>query len=260
MPDVREEVADHGRDHDRDAAHRRRAGLGDVRVLDRAVVADLLADAPHAQPADQERREEERHEERRAAGHEHRDHDATPEQVARRPTSSPTARLAFTSTVSPARDDARATARSASPASAAVRTSGDAAAPRPAMMCAAVPDPDEHVDTELARRARPTQRVGVVVCAPSSRMSPSTAMRRPVVAAAREREQRGVHRRGVRVVRVVQHAHAVGADVQLQPPARRARPVELAGRRARAPCRRRGARRRARARRSAPGARRAAAP
>ncbi len=31
-------------------------GLGDVRVLDRAVVADLLADALHAQPADEERR------------------------------------------------------------------------------------------------------------------------------------------------------------------------------------------------------------
>ena len=44
-PDVREQVADDRRDDDRDAAHRRRAGLGDVRVLDRPVVADLLADA-----------------------------------------------------------------------------------------------------------------------------------------------------------------------------------------------------------------------
>ena len=47
-PDVREEIADDGRDDDRDAAHRRRAGLRDVRVLDRPVVADLLADALRA--------------------------------------------------------------------------------------------------------------------------------------------------------------------------------------------------------------------
>ena len=72
-PEVRDEVADDDRADDREATHRRRPGLVHVRVLDRPVVADLLADAALAQRSDHERRAEDRDEERRRRRHEHRD-------------------------------------------------------------------------------------------------------------------------------------------------------------------------------------------
>ena len=48
---VREQVADDRGADDREAAHRRRPGLGHVRVRDRPVVTDLLADPAAPQPA-----------------------------------------------------------------------------------------------------------------------------------------------------------------------------------------------------------------
>ncbi len=116
-PDVREEIPDHGREDDGDTTHRRRSGLGDVGVLDRTVVADLLADAAVAQRADEQWREEHGEDEGRARGHEHGDHGRAPPEIrfaasasgtaastsARATRSRPRARLAFTRTASPAR-------------------------------------------------------------------------------------------------------------------------------------------------------------
>src|SRR5205823_8315609 len=56
--DVREQIADDGREDDRETAHRRGAGLGDVRMLDRPVVAYLLADSLQPKLSDEQRSEE----------------------------------------------------------------------------------------------------------------------------------------------------------------------------------------------------------
>ena len=76
--DVRDEVGDDRAADDRDATHRRRARLGHVRVRERPVVADLLADVVAHEDADQERRAEDAEHERHAEGDEERDHERVP--------------------------------------------------------------------------------------------------------------------------------------------------------------------------------------
>ena len=117
---VRDEVADERAPDDGDAAHRRRARLLHVRVRERAVVADLLADALALEDADEERRAEDAQEERDAHADEQGDHDRPPRAVtsAVATSSSPTARLAFTSTTSPPGTTKPRTASSAAAASA----------------------------------------------------------------------------------------------------------------------------------------------
>jgi hypothetical protein len=63
--DVAQEVAGHHRDKDGDAAHRRGAGL--QCVVGRPVDADLLADPPADEPAQQYRRPEAGHQDRHCA-------------------------------------------------------------------------------------------------------------------------------------------------------------------------------------------------
>ena len=70
--DVAEEVAGDDRHQDGDPAHRRRARLQGV--VRRPVDADLLADPPADQPAEQDRRPEPGNEDRDRPGGEKRDH------------------------------------------------------------------------------------------------------------------------------------------------------------------------------------------
>ena len=75
-PDVPEEVAGDDRDQDGDTAHRRRAGLEGV--MRGPVDADLLADPPTDEPAQQYRRPEARHQDRHRTGGKQRDHPPAP--------------------------------------------------------------------------------------------------------------------------------------------------------------------------------------
>ncbi len=75
--DVRGDVAEEGGDDDRDAAHRRGAGLALVRVGDRAVVADLLTDVARPQDPDEERGAEHAHHEGDRDGDQDGDHEVT---------------------------------------------------------------------------------------------------------------------------------------------------------------------------------------
>src|SRR6478736_1360752 len=105
--EVRGEVSDDGAADDRDAAHARRPDLRDVRVRDRSVVTDLLADASRAEPANQDRRGHDGRDERRGDREEQCDHVRLPQLSRPSPSnpaatcSSPTARLALSNTVSP---------------------------------------------------------------------------------------------------------------------------------------------------------------
>ena len=72
-----------------------------------------------------------------------------------------------------------------------------------------------------SRRSRaPISRCSSSASGPSSAISPSTATRRPSPAPRVQALERGPHRRGVRVVRVVDH-HAPGAPGELLPAVRR---------------------------------------
>ncbi len=92
-------------------------------------------------------------------------------------------------------------------------------------------------------------------------MSPSTAMRRaPAVSTElRERHERGFHRRGIGVVRVVEHGHARGGLEQFHSPAAGSRGRERRPRSRRAAGRTRAGRPRSPSPRSTPGGARAAA-
>ena len=111
---------------------------------------------------------------------EHRDHDAAPHELLRRrprarPPGSPSPARA-----SPAPTSAR-TMRSASAASARGVDLGHGPSAAAGDHPAAGADADQHVDARARRRGGRRAACASSLCTPSSRMSPSTAIRRPVV-------------------------------------------------------------------------------
>src|SRR5581483_1823222 len=133
--EVGDDVAEERADDDRDPAHRRRAGLAGVRVRERTVVADHLPDPPGPQHPDQQRRPQHGDRERDPGGDQERDHRfVVPPLRTSATRSSPTARLAFTSTASP--EPTSSPAAASAPSASATSTT----VARPAVPEAIAPD------------------------------------------------------------------------------------------------------------------------
>ncbi len=239
----------HGdRDQDQRAAHRRRAGLDEVRL--RPVVAHRLADLHPRQPGDHLRPDEERDQER---GHarQHRAQREVAEDVERAdvlrqelgqpeqhqcapaavsPASAATTRSIrmkrepLTSTVVPA----RARSRDAAPRSASTVAKCSAPAPNAAALSAAsAPTVSRAID---ARRPRVLADFAVER-GPLVADFAHVAQHQPARRGHRgQHVDRGAHRIGIRVVRVVDHRDAGRRPQRREPPGDRPKRFEAARR------------------------------
>ena len=241
--------------------------LCDVRVLDRSVVADLLADPPRAQHADEQRRADDRDDERGARRHEHRDHDGRlSAAIDRRPREQASATPRARRPGSPCTSTASPGSRSRSHHERRrVRVGrdvhGDTACRSAARPISAPPRADADQRRRCRARPRPSRspRARQSLWSPSSRMSPSTAIRRPVTwESARARAAPLPSTSGSRCTRRSARRRRRSASSELHPPAR-ARAPRRARRRSRRARHRTPARRVTAAHRGVrgPGARRA---
>ena len=206
--DVRQQVAQPDRDHDRDPAHRGRAALGLVAL--RALGADLLAEALPGEEADEVRREQDGDRQCDPGGDEDAPH-AAPSRRSAAIRSSPAAREAFTRTTSPGASSA---------ASSAVAAAASATG-RPAPYSGLSTVTSSSTPSSLASSA--TLRVGGRGLAAQLAHRPEHGPGAPAAAQRGEGAQGGGHRVGVGVVGVVDDGDAVGAVGHLHPPPGRGR-------------------------------------
>ena len=155
---------------------------------------------------------------------------ASRERARRRP-ASPSARLALTSTASPGCDEAVDASRPPRRRRPRVRTSDPSEpARRRAISRAAAPDADDDVDARARAPGRRPPRAPRRRASPSSRMSPSTAMRRPATSScASARNAASIDAGFALYASLSTTTPSVGLD-ELHPPARPRRVLRAAPR------------------------------